>query len=414
MIRIVAILLMLMLGLGIADAAYSKDQSGSLVRKATKAFRRNQPEEMRQLIVRALDESKGPERVAKLFVKKPEIRAAFVGAMETEIDQAAAVTSLHRIDLELDEIAASRVWDAATDASVRERIGHRVETGNRDGSLHFLLDHYSSRWPVLSESEHQQLLVDRSISELQQGSERPVEGLMTYAASAESNEKQRIRELLSSFRLRAGEMPNVEIAFPGFSGAYLATITERAVLETLNADRIFEIDLLKHLRSTVRGVEWLDAAKDGSLIVRVERVRHDERPVPEQTQTITYAQHQVNLLGAVLLMPQNASYLFDQVTSGGAIEYGYVITVRTGDTAIHEEIVRGTESQTAVRCQNARIVNVFGGVQPASFVANTDMQQRCSGSQNSFSLDGVRTLVLDHIRDGLLKAAPIARVHGLN
>lgn len=412
--RAVASVLVMVFCLTMALDGHALDQSRRQVKAATSAFKDNEPESFRRNIVRALDEATGPGRVMKLFKKYPAARTMLVDAQLAHIDAASTVFDLLNAEDAVTQILNGKVLEAADGAALQARLQDRAARGNRDGTLRFMLDAYSARWPVLAQPDHQRLIVERTLAELQVGMDRPVEGLMAYARGASAEEKGRILDLLPKLRLRAAELPLVDAVYPGYSMAYRMTITTRAALTTTNADRLFEMDLLAHLRARVRGVSWLDAPVEGALTVNVERVRYDERQTPEQTQTITYAQHQVNLMGAVLLMPRDASYLFDQVTSGAAIDYGYVVTVTENGAKVHEEIVRGTATQNAVRCQNARIVNVFGGVQPANFVANPDMQQRCGGSQTPVSLDQIRGQVMDRILDGVIKAAPIARVHSLN
>jgi hypothetical protein len=114
------------------------------------------------------------------------------------------------------------------------------------------------------------------------------------------------------------------------------------------------------------------------------------------------AQHQVNIVYAALLMQRNASYIYEISISGSAVEYGYVVSVEGRGTK-HEDVVRGTLNVEQVRCSNARIQNVFGGVQGADFIANDDMTSRCR-SGNGKSMSDVRTEIFDAIADAVRRA----------
>lgn len=171
--------------------------------------------------------------------------------------------------------------------------------------------------------------------------------------------------------------------------------------------------LRQTLRGRVHGVEWVPAAGPKTTTVVIERVRNDEKTLPERSQTITYAQGEVNLLSAALLMPRNASYLYEVVSGGAEIEYGYVVSAITDGKTIYDEVIRGKVGGEYRRCQNARIQNVFGGVTSAGFVANDDMQQRCSGP-SSASMEDLRNDVFSKIVDGVLKVPPIKVAHELN
>jgi hypothetical protein len=112
-------------------------------------------------------------------------------------------------------------------------------------------------------------------------------------------------------------------------------------------------------------------------------------------------------------MPRNASYLYEVVSGGAEIEYGYVISAIVDGKMVHDEVVRGKVGGEYQRCQNSRIQNVFGGVSSANFVANDDMKQRCA-SPSSASIEELRKDVFSKIVDGVLKVPKIKLVHDLN
>lgn len=150
------------------------------------------------------------------------------------------------------------------------------------------------------------------------------------------------------------------------------------------------------------------------LTLTIERVRHNEKMIPEKAQTITYSQYQVDAFKAALLMPNNASYLYEVISGGAEIEYGYVLTAEEEGKPVYEEIVRGKAEERYQRCQNARVQNVFGGVSSAGFEANDDMKQRCSGAATTVSIENLRENIYANLAKAALKVPSIKAVHNLN
>ncbi|WP_220456159.1 hypothetical protein, partial [Cupriavidus necator] len=63
------------------------------------------------------------------------------------------------------------------------------------------------------------------------------------------------------------------------------------------------------------------------------------------------------------------------------------------------DLVRGTLNRTYSTCANSRIVNVFGGISSADFIANDNMRADCSGTPVEVSevRKEVEVLLLDAI-----------------
>ena len=292
-----------------------------------------------------------------------------------------------------------------------------VTDGNTTGSVPFYLGDKIDLFPELKSPAHQQIIVNRSIKNLQDNGSgsRPVSALVEYVQriGIDSVEGKRIESLLPSINIRRGELDAVAKVFPKFAAARKEEITARVFLQVKNGDRLLSEDLLQTLRSKVRGVEWVPSAGPKITTLVIERLRNDEKTLPERSQTITYAQHEVNLLSAALLMPRNASYLYEVVSGGAEIEYGYVVSAVADGKTIYDEVIRGKVGGEYRRCQNARIQNVFGGVSSAGFVANNDMQQRCAGP-SSVSIDELRKEIFSKVVEAVLKVPPIKVAHELN
>jgi hypothetical protein len=213
--------------------------------------------------------------------------------------------------------------------------------------------------------------------------------------------------------IRRDELDAVAKVFPKYAAVRKDEITARVLLQVKNGDRILADDLRQSLRDKVRGIELVSSADPKTTVLTIERIRNDEKILPEQSKTIIYAQHEVDIMSAVLLMPRNASYIYEVVSGGAELEYGYVVTATVDGKVIYDELIRGKVGGQYRRCQNARIQNVFGGTSSAGFVANDDMRQRCAGP-SSVSIEQLRQEVFSKIIDGVLKVPPIKLAHELN
>lgn len=292
-----------------------------------------------------------------------------------------------------------------------------VADGNTTGSIPFDLGDKIDIFPELRSPMHQQIIVNRSIKNFQSSDSRnrPIVALMEYVqkVGVDSAEGKRIESLLPTMNIRYDELGVLLKVFPKFAAARKEEISVLVFVQFNNGDRLLSEDILKELRNRVRGVEWVTSAGPKIITLVIERVRNDEKTLPERSQTITYSQNEVNMVGAVLLMPRNASYLYEVISGGAEIEYGYVVSAFADGKSIYDEVIRGRVGGEYRRCQNARIQNVFGGVSSAGFVANDDMQKRCSGP-SSVSIQELRKDVFSKVVDSVLKVPPIMFVHELN
>lgn len=365
----------------------------------------------------ALKRPTGDTRVKELFASYPKGRDIYRAYLEKTVTDVSTAYSATYVLEKLTVAKSAGIFSEAQANDLLDKLNNVVVNGNITGSVPFDLGDKTDSFPELKSPEHQRIIIDRSIKNLQSNSSgnRPVAALMDYVQRVRKDtaEGKRMESLLPTMNIRRDELDVVGRLFPGFAAARKDEITARVFVQVKNGDRLLTEDLLQTLRGKVRGVEWVPAAGPKTITVVIERVRNDEKILPERSQTITYAQYEVNLLSAALLMPRNASYLYEVVSGGAEIEYGYVVSAVTDGKTIHDEVIRGKVGGEYRRCQNARIQNVFGGVTSAGFVANDDMQQRCSGP-SSASMEDLRKDVFSKITDGVLKVAPIKIAHELN
>jgi len=302
-------------------------------------------------------------------------------------------------------------------AGLRNKLRDRVLAGNLSGTILYDLSVNTDLLPELNTPQHQAILLERTLANLQtdRPSETQVAALIRYVAriGKDSIEGQRIETLLPRMNFRRTELAEVAKQYPEFAAKRLEEATLRVFLEVKNSDRLAADDALAALREKILGVEWVPNPGPKVMTLVIERVRNDEKTLLEQTQTITYAQYEVNLVEALLLMPRNASFRYELVTGGAEIDYGYVVTAMRDGAKIYEQVVRGKVGGESRRCINSRIQNVFGGITSAGFVANSDMANRCSGS-SSVSIDSLRKDVFSKLVEGVLNVPPIKVVHAMN
>lgn len=362
----------------------------------------------------ALLKPTGDEKIRQLFASNQKSEDCYFSHLKEAIAGVSNSYAANSVFEKLTRVKSAKVLSETQTDELFENLREIITEGNRTNKIRFDIGDKIDIFPELQSPEHQQIIVNRSINKLQKDTarDRIVPALMEYVKKVGVNsiEGRRIESLLPSINIHRGELETVAKVFPTFAAARQEEITAHVFMQMKNGDRLLKEDLLEMLRRRVSGVEWVSSVGPKVIKLIVEQVRNNEINLPEQTQTIRYAQYQVNLVGSVLLMPRNASYLYEVVTGGAEIEYGYVVTAINNDKVIYDEVIRGKVNGEYERCKNARIQNVFGGVSPASFVANDDMRVRC-GDRSVVSMENLRKEVLSKVVDGILKVPPIKFVH---
>lgn len=367
----------------------------------------------------ALTKSTGVQKVHSLVAENPKLREHYRAYKEKDIAEMSLTYQPIAIHERLQLAKTAGLFSENEMSEIVTKLNKAVTNANLKGTIPFdLSDNNDLRglFPDLQTPEHQAVMRDRTIKNLQlQTGFRRLGPLVTYiqGVGPTSTEGKRIESLLPSMNIKYDEIDVVARVYPAFAAARKEAITKRILLKIKNGDRLFADDMQQALRSQLRGVNWVTEIGPKVTIVGIERIRNDERILPERTQTITYSQGQVNFLSGALLMPRDASYLYDVISGGAEIEYGYVVDAISEGKTIYEKVIRGKVGGEYQRCQNARIQNVFGGVNPATFVANDDQKQRCSGP-SATSLDQLRNEVLSKVVEGVREVPAIKAAESLN
>lgn len=359
----------------------------------------------------------GNEKIKELFASDPKSRDYYRAYLEKSIAEVSSADQSVEIFEKISTVKSAGIFQEDQVSGYFMSLMKVVTDGNTTGSVPFDLGDKIDHFPELRTPAHQQIMANRSIKNLQgNGSrKRPIVALMQYTqlVGIDTVEGKRIESLLPTMNIRRDELDAVAKAFPKFAATRREEITARVFMQIKNGDRLLSEDLLQALRSRVRGVDWVSSIGPKTTTLVIERLRNDEKTLPERSETITYAQGEVNILSAALLMPRNASYLYEVISGGAEIEYGFVVSAVADGKTIHDEVIRGKVGGEYRRCQNARIQNVFGGVSSAGFVANDDMQRRCAGP-SSASIDQLRKDIFSIVVDGVLRVPPIKVANELN
>jgi hypothetical protein len=363
-----------------------------------------------------LDDQKGAARLTELGAKAPVSKALYARYLDTKISKS-EIHSPSRVAALRELIVRSRDVQFLTDAQVdvfRKKLDALIESD--DGSIGFtLLD--VRQFPVLKSPSRLSVLADRSVAAFAQNSYRSDQliAVLNYIKEEgpQSADGLRTTSALMKAGVRRSELPVIEREAPFLVNVFKQRLYINARFFFKGGDRLLADDVKAVVQRRTPGLVWVDAEDRNALSITVEKVRHEERVNPERHETVTYAQHQVDLGYALMMMPRNASYIYDIAASGASIDYGYVVTVEGGGSAKYETVVRGTASGEEIRCTNARVQNVFGGTQAATFVANQDMATRCNGG-NGKSMARLRADIYDAVVDAIRSAPQVSPLIALD
>jgi hypothetical protein len=393
-----------------------ENQATDYVTRATEELKKGNSNQAYAEISNAIAKPTGAEKVKALFAQNPGLAEGYKNYLVTDINNIKSPNYARAFKQGLTSTA--KVLPENTIKELDELLEARVAAGNIDGSIPFDLSGDYFLFKSLQTPDQKRILAEHAIANLQDpsgASGRPVAQLMSYAneVGVSSPMGQRIKSALPTMRLRRSELQEVARAYPDFAAEQLQQTVVKVHLIVEPKDRLLQEDLVAGLRRELKGIEFVQDDGPQVVTVTVERLRYNENRMQDRTETITYRQYEVNLAGALLLMPQNASYLYEVTTSSGEIEYGFSVKAAQSGKLIADDLIRDRITYSNNKCSNARIQNVFGGVQRAEFVANDDMVRRCNASYLSRGMDDLRTEVYSRVTAKIGALPPIARVQAI-
>ena len=273
----------------------------------------------------------------------------------------------------------------------------------------------TEEFPSLQRPDIQQIGWQSTIQRLQTNPGNPDrETLLAALRQADRRspeERAMLLPVLERTDLTRQELKLARSSFPALAERRLAAMSIRVHLETSPRDRLLYEDLRLRLQRR-DGLVLVDAGDKPQVRVTVSQLRWDASRLPDRTETVAYRDYEVNLLGALLLMPRNASYMFDRTTGGMELSYAFEITAWNGTAKVGDSLLRDKVSADYVQCSNARIQNVFGGVQRAEFIANDHMQAACSGRKSQPDQDELRRQAISRLADEVMALPVIKNVVG--
>lgn len=397
-------------------ATYPTDPAGQVqywASKANSSIRFNKPQELWEAVHSASTIEGGTDAIKKVF-ENPKASEIFQKEALDRSEKYQRLEDVLFVRNQVYEIWLGGALPYEIGKNTLEELDQRIVKKHQSGEYLITLIDNTNNIGGLDNEPDRLIILKNSIERLKENSSPRrglVQALMELASSkgVKSKSYNLIASNLADMNIRKNELSYVEPVFPEYAKKREAEVSLTAHLSLKNGDAFLKEDLLKALKSRVKGVTWVEESGPSVITIEIEKVRHDENARPPYTETVTYSQGQVNFFAGALLMPRNASYLFDISKSESMIEYGYIIRI----AGTEEILVRGQEKGTSVNCMNARIQNVFGGVSPAGFVANNDMQSRCSGSGNK-DMQAIRNNVYKKIAESVLKAPKVNSVHVAN
>lgn len=391
-----------------------KDQALWYVERAAGQAERGDFERVSYMLTEAVSRPGGVEAAKDFLVKSPSVNTRLADYLQQTSKNSINKEELNNLARYSSALGKSGVIKDAE--QLTKSIEANVARKNSMGEVNWLLSDDTSNLYALQSAEAQKIIFERSLDVITD-KQRPqglAKALAEYLSKPErtSVDLSYAKQKLWKTSLRRSELQEFQRVFPDLVSAKLADLTVYVQVNVTPSDRLMEEDLKERLRQISNNYMVLKNGEQGNattINVTVEKLRAEDRQLPSQSQTVTYAQHDVDLLKAALLMPRNASYMYEWKTGGVELEYGYVIRLNQNGKVLLDELIRGTITEKFVSCDNPRIVNVFGGTTRADFVANSDMSSRCSGATSSSpSAQDIKGRVLALLVDKIVSVETLA------
>lgn len=385
-----------------------KDQALWYVERAADRAEKGDFERVSYMLTEAVSRPGGLEATRDLLVKSPSINTKLTDYLLEMIKNTKYKEEFNNLARYVSILGKSGITKDS------EQLGKAIDAGVV--RFNWLLSDDVSNLHALKSPDAQKLIFERTLIAMTDGQKQKglAKSLAEYLSKPErtSVDLNYAEQKLWKINLRRSEIQEFQRIFPDLVSTKLAELTIYIQVNVMPSDRLMEEDLKEKLRQTSNNYMVLKNGEQGNvgtIKVVIEKLRSDERQLPAQSQTVTYAQYDVDLMKAALLMPRNASYMYEWKSGGVELEYGYVIRVNQNDKILLDELVRGTLTEKFVSCDNPRIVNVFGGTTRADFVANSDMSSKCSGATSSSpSIQDLKGRALTLLIDKIVSVEPLS------
>ena len=296
-------------------------------------------------------------------------------------------------------------------AELQDIASRAGQEGNLSGRLPFTLENDYEIVDGLSSGKQYLTIVERSIEKLESQnsvSRNLLQKVMDAAARENSGSKirKKVEKSLPKINLSRKELKDyVSPVFPEY--AQRAIDAKSIAISLSGDDALLEADLINRITERNAGIVIKESLPP-TTEVKFRKLRWNERTNPTNSKTVRYAQYQVDLLAAALLMPRNATYAFEHHSGSSSIEYAVELIFQKNGKIVTKEIMRDTVTEKYGHCDGARIINVFGGEQPASFVANDAMKSMCQGRKNPVDMEQLRSSIVNRLTNEIVQTVQSA------
>lgn len=224
--------------------------------------------------------------------------------------------------------------------------------------------------------------------------------------------RKEVTDALPQLKIRRDDLVTGPIPrlFPSFASAQLAARTVPISIKTDPSRRLLEEDVMTVLRSRSPAllVSRDENSKLASLTVVIRELQLDERNTPPGTQTVVVDHSAVDIMTAVLLLPRNASVLFDVTKGESSLEYAYELILMVNGKPAGEKLLRDRTKENWHQCSNLRYQNVFGGVGALGVWPNQQVQSFCQSGQEPVSPAKLKSRAHQTIVNSILAFDPVA------
>ncbi|NYZ22785.1 hypothetical protein [Azospirillum oleiclasticum] len=343
------------------------------------------------------------ERARKTINSNEKLKATIPRYYKELLNSAYSIARLSEVGRQIPAMAQFGLIGKDAETELLRYADQYALESYRNGRYKVDLSHDISLYPSLQSPEIGSEIFLASL-EKAKGDSAPdpylVKSIFSVVANEGKNSPKSKLVLQSLPEMRISKAQMQEVVAPLFPEQARKILADRSVSVRLFVspeDRLLYEDLSSKLRDISPNISLVSGSEQATVSIFVKKLQWEERQAPSMVQPVMYAQHEVDLLSAVLLMPKNATYIYDVSTGGVQINYAFEVKAAMKNEKPFDDLIRNKIVREWKICSNARIQNVFGGVQPASFVANSHMQQMCNGGSSAVSVDQLRDAAISEV-----------------
>lgn len=195
-----------------------------------------------------------------------------------------------------------------------------------------------------------------------------------------------IQDLINNSNITRANLDNFESVFPEYSKKQTEARLFKVDLKT-NGDEFILSEIIDELQKIN---DWVEIDPDSSRKINFVRLRLNEQKTPPTNNTEIVPDPN---FGTILMIPKNASVLFDYSASEYSIKWNFNIQDATTKKSKN---IAGNKKLTKIECRNIRYQNVFGGVGSLNNFPNSRVQNFCQSS-TEIDFDGARAETIRQI-----------------